>query len=178
MLLHIRSKYPSNPLNLIGISAGTGIIVRYLGDLCLLHREESSNSNNNSKQTNENEEANRATFEIVSTHYPKYEQMLEGIDGCALICPGYDISTCFTRLNFIWKRIVLGMVKELFVFKHWHVFSSDKHLSKYIEKCKSSRNLTEFMRWHSHIGSFPPFSLSLSLSAVWPGGGDKKHLFF
>lgn len=103
----IQARYPESPLYAAGISAGTGLLVRYLGE--------------------------------VGESTP--------LRGAFAYCPGYDISTAFTRAVPFYSRMMARKLLRQFLFPNQAVF---QHLESY-QRFSEVQSLHDF---HMHLAEF------------------------
>ena len=90
----LHKKWPNKPLLMVGLSAGSGLVGRYLGEQGLAHSSSSSSSHSPSS----------------SSFPPHFFKAGVGI------CPGYDIEKCMGRFGFPYAQHLLELGKK-FYFK-------------------------------------------------------------
>ena len=99
-LRHIRARLPSSPLYVVGVSAGSGLLVRYLGE----------------------------------------EGARTPVSAGVALCPGYDTTRAFTRVQRAYDRYLVRLLREYFLDRHRTTLES---VAGYAETL-ASRSVAEF----------------------------------
>jgi uncharacterized protein len=133
---YVKKRFPNSTLLFMGISAGSGLVARYMGEQGILLKK--------AHASNVNTEAQYSDFK---SQIPGY------VSGAIGVAPGYNIETCMGRFQEPFQSILLWAQKKLYLSKNKALL-----LEAFPEDYERLMAATNIQEWNDNTYRFAGFS--------------------